>query len=122
MNNIQEFNDRLADNYIFRQGTFSPSFSDSISSRMATNAIPFHANFNRSFSSSRPNTFVFIKILTELRIDTYKLMRDNDTRPSTTRYRRKINEIENYIDLYAEIETINRSQFLNSIRYDYYKQ
>ncbi|KAF0706152.1 Uncharacterized protein FWK35_00031893 [Aphis craccivora] len=100
-----DFIDYLVDNYISDEGLFPPHIcaSDTISSQRTTNACEsFHAKFNKSFSSPHPDIFVFIDVLTQLQIDTYIiLMQNTDTRPSTTRYQKKINNIEKYIDLYT---------------------
>ncbi|KAL4142255.1 hypothetical protein QTP88_004750 [Uroleucon formosanum] len=88
---VQEFSDYLVDNYISNEGLFPPHIwaSDTISSQRTTNACEsFHAKFNKSFSSPHTNIFVFIDVLTQLQIDTYILMQNTDTRPSTTRYQK----------------------------------
>lgn len=90
---VQEFSDYLVDNYISDERLFPPHIwaSDTISSQRTTNACEsFHAKFNKSFSSPHPNIFVFIDVLRQLQIDTYILMQNTDTRPSTTRYQKKI--------------------------------
>jgi hypothetical protein len=120
---IQEFSDYLVDNYISDEGLFPPHIwaSDTISSQRTTNACEsFQAKFNKSFSSPHPNIFVFIDVLTQLQIDTYILMQNTDIRRSTTRYQKKINNIEKYIDLYT-LKRITRLEFLNAVCH-YYKK
>ncbi|KAE9525596.1 hypothetical protein AGLY_014123 [Aphis glycines] len=120
---VQEFSDYLVDNYISDEGLFPPHIwaSDTISSQRITNACEsFHAKFNKSFSLPHPNIFVFIGVLTQLQIDTYILMQNIDTRPSTAQYQKKINNIEKYIDLYTQ-KRITRLEFLNAVCH-YYKK
>lgn len=48
-------------------------------------------------------------------------MQKPDTRLSTTRYQKKINEIEKYVNLYYQ-KLINRLKFLKSVSYNNYKK
>jgi len=59
----------------------------------------FHAKFNKIFALSHLNTYVFIDVLKQLQINTYILMQNTTTRPSTTWYKKTRNEIQKYITL-----------------------
>jgi hypothetical protein len=120
---VKEFSDYLVDNYISDEGLFPPHIwaSNTISSQRTTNACEsFHAKFNKSFSSAHPNIFVFIDVLTQLKIDIYILMQNTGTRPSTTWYQKKINNIQKYINLYTQ-KHITKVEFLNTVSH-YYKK
>jgi hypothetical protein len=121
---VKEFSDYLVDNYISDEGLFPPHIwaSDKIYSQKTNNVCKsFLAKFNKSFTSPHPNIFILIDVLTQLQIDTYILMQNTCTRPSTTRYQKKINNFQKYIDLYIQ-KRITRVEFLNTVSHYYEKR
>lgn len=56
--------------------------------------------------------YVFNDVLSPLQTDTYILMQNTNKRLSTTKYKRKIDEIKKYINLNQQ-KSMTRLEFLN---------
>ena len=79
---VEQFCDRLLENYIDADSTFPPPVWSECSASLRTiNACEsFHAHFNALFYSAHPNIFVLISALEKMQNETYIKMRSVTTR------------------------------------------
>jgi hypothetical protein len=74
---VLEFPDYILDSYIKNDADFPPEiWSEYLSSilRTTNNCESFHRKLNSSFNSSQPNSYNFIAVLKNIKIDTYKAL------------------------------------------------